>query len=345
MPARAVRRLLWLGALLAPVACADLLGLEPGVLHVAGGTAGSSADAGAGLAEAGNTGSGGSAAPMGGSTAGGGGGLGVAGTPSAGAGSDAGGASGAPADVADGGEPNTGPCKNGTCTECPDGMRRVYSAEAYFYCIDVAEVTNEEYLAFSERYTSASVMASSACANNPSLVPDTDCSTALTDVPSRKLPVVCVDYCDAEAYCTIKGKRLCGRVGGSMNDPGDNVNAAASEWFAACTGPSMTVYPYGDAASADKCNSSGYAPADMGPRDLATMSECEGGFVGVYNMSGNVAEWEWSCSSSASNATCSTRGGSFKDGPYEVRCSGSISRSRHEASEEVGFRCCANLKN
>lgn len=347
MQARGLRRLSWLAVLLAPVACADLLGLEPGVLNVAGGGAGVSGVAGAKLVEAGTPGSGGSNAPAGGNSVGSAGSA-SAGTPGAdadGAGGAGGAGGGAPPDVADGGEPSTGPCKNGTCTECPEGMRRVYSNEAYFYCIDVGEVTNEDYLAFSERYTPASVIASSACANNTSLVPDTECSSALTDVPSRKLPVVCVDYCDAEAYCTMKGKRLCGRVGGTMNDPGDNVNAAASEWFAACTGPSMTVYPYGDAASANKCNSSGYAPADMGPRDLATLSECQGGFAGLYNMSGNVAEWEWSCSSSAANAPCSTRGGSFKDGPYEVRCSGSISRSRREASEEVGFRCCANLKN
>jgi formylglycine-generating enzyme required for sulfatase activity len=62
-------------------------------------------------------------------------------------------------------------------------------------------------------------------------------------------------------------------------------------------------------------------------------------------MSGNVAEWEWSCSSSASDTACSTRGGSYLDGPYEVRCAGSISLGRHEAAENVGFRCCANLKN
>ena len=164
-------------------------------------------------------------------------------------------------------------------------------------------------------------------------------------MPSRKLPVVSVDYCDAEAYCATQGKRLCGRVGGTLNDPGDNANAAASEWYAACSGPTETDYPYGDSASASKCNASGYAPSDMGPRDVTTMSECEGGYGGIFNMSGNVAEWEWSCSSSSSNATCSTRGGSFYDGPYEVRCSGTISRSRQDAADDVGFRCCASLKN
>jgi len=219
------------------------------------------------------------------------------------------------------------------------------SPELHYYCIDVAEVTNEEYLAFTKRYTTATVIGTAACASNASLVPDTACSTALTDIPSRKLPVVCVDYCDAEAYCTMQGTRLCGRMGGTMNDPGENVKASASEWYAACAGPTETTYPYGNSASATKCNASAYSPADMGPRDLATMSECEGGYAGIYNMSGNVAEWEWSCSSTSSNAYCSTRGGSFLDGPFEVTCSGSINMGRHEAAEHVGFRCCANLND
>lgn len=347
MSARRWRALLGAAVLVLP-ACANLLGLEPGVLD-AGGSSGVAGDqtGGVGAATAGSS-SGGVAGASGGteSVAGTVSNGGVASAGSANGGQDAGGGdatggSGLPG----GGEPSTGPCKYGTCTECPPGMKESRSSELYYYCIDAAEVTNEEYLAFTKRYTPETVIASTACANNPSLIPDTDCSTALTDVPSRKLPVVCVDYCDAEAYCAMQGKRLCGRVGGTMNDPGDNVNAAASEWYAACAGPQETAYPYGNAASASKCNASGYSPADMGPRDLATMSECEGGYAGIFNMSGNVAEWEWSCSSSSSNASCSTRGGSFQDGPYEVKCSGSINMGRHDAAATVGFRCCANLND
>lgn len=330
----------WL--LLAPLACADLLGLEPGVL-VQGGSGGSSAGGvnGDGPSSGGERAGldGGGSASSGASSLGG---VDAAGASQAEQGGT--GAAGAPT-LPEGGEPNTGPCRNGTCTECPIGMKQAYSKDAFFYCIDAAEVTNEEYLAFTERYTVKSVNASTACGNNATLVPDTDCSTALTDVPSRKLPVVCVDYCDAEAYCAMHGKRLCGRVGGSMNDPGDVADPAADEWYAACAGPGETLYPYGDAASASQCNGSGYDPADPGPRDLATLSDCEGGLPGLYNMSGNVAEWEWACSSSSATAACATRGGSFLDGPYELRCSGSISQSRLEASETVGFRCCANLKN
>lgn len=328
---------------LAPVACADLLGLEPGSLAQAG-NASMGASAGT---TGGETSSGGEHAgsESGGSvSAGGADAGGVAGA--VGQGSDQGGAAEAGAStLPDGGEPSTGPCKNGACTECPLGTKQAFSKDAFAYCIDAAEVTNEQYLAFTQRYTVEGVVPSTACSGNASLVPDTACSDALTDVPSRKLPVVCVDYCDAEAYCKMQGKRLCGRVGGAMNDPGDVVDPAADEWYAACAGPGETVYPYGSAASSSKCNGSGYAPADPGPRDQETLSECQGGLPGLYNMSGNVAEWEWACSSTAATAACSTRGGSYLDGPYELRCSGTGSMNRLEASKTVGFRCCANLKH
>lgn len=343
------RLVVLLGLALTPVACADLLGLEPGVLGSGlGGAAGSDVnDAGtAGKASAGGdatvagSGANGGSSVIGGADNGGessGGGT-SAGESTGGVGGDGDGT------TPDGGEPNNGPCNNGTCTVCPSDMQRVITAVSDFYCIDSAEVTNQQYLAFTKRYTVDTVIATTECEANASLVPDESCGGALTDVPSRDLPVVCVDFCDAQAYCMMRGRRLCGRVGGVMNNPGDDANATASEWYAACTGPNEYVYPYGDAASATACNGSGYAPSDMGPRDVETLASCQGGVHGVYNMSGNVSEWEWSCTSSKANAICSTRGGGFRDGPYELRCTGSIGVNRLDASDSLGFRCCADLR-
>jgi len=332
----------------AAVACADLLGLEPGVLGSgAGGVSGNDAnEAGragkasvGGDATAAGAGANGGASATGGSEQGG-----LSATGGASAGESPGGAGGdGEVTAPDGGEPNNGPCKNGTCTECPSDMQRVITAMSDFYCIDRAEVTNQQYLAFTERYTVDTVIATTECDGNTSLVPDESCGGALTDLPSRNLPVVCVDFCDAQAYCMMHGRRLCGRVGGVMNNPGDDANATASEWYAACTGPNEYIYPYGNTASASACNGSGYAPSNMGPRDVQTLASCQGGVNGVYNMSGNVSEWEWSCTSSKANAICSTRGGGFRDGPYELRCTGSIGVSRLDASDSLGFRCCADL--
>jgi formylglycine-generating enzyme len=326
---------------LAPLACADLLGLQPGML---GADAGASAVAGNGGIGSGSTGNGGTTSDSGTTSNGGSAGSSLPNAGNAGAdlgGADGGGAGGEPS-TPDGGEPNNGPCKNGICTRCADDMHRIISNAGDFYCIDDGEVTNADYLAFTQRYTVDTVIATTECGANTSLVPDTACSDALTDVPSKNLPVVCVDFCDAQAYCMMRGRRLCGRVGGVMNNPGDDANAIASEWYGACAGPDETTYPYGNSASATACNGSAYSPADMGPRDLATMSDCRG-TSGIYNLSGNVAEWEWSCSSSKANAICSTRGGSFKDGPYELRCTSSVGRNRLDFADDLGFRCCAGL--
>jgi formylglycine-generating enzyme len=327
-------RLCALGALLSsPLACADLLGLEAGVL----------ATGGSGSGQAGGEPVAGSEDGAGGNGAAGGGAV-LGGADLGGSAGEAGGtAGGAPHEPVGGGGNDT-PCVDGVCERCPADMVQSQSQDGVAYCIDIGEVTNQYYLAFTKQNSRENYFESPPeCAGNISFVPDEACGGALTDVPSRKLPVVCVDYCDAEAYCHVHGKRLCGRVGGTMNDPIDDVDAFASEWYAACAGPNEYLYPYGDVASASACNASGYAPSDMGPRDLETMTECEGGVPGLFNMSGNVAEWERSCSSTFGSAACSTRGGSFVDGPYEVRCAGAIAMQRLEASVSVGFRCCAGL--
>lgn len=337
---RGAMRVFALGLVLAsPLACADLLGLEPGVLARGGSGPSEAGEASQAGSPSSNGGTSQAGAGLGGADAGGSlTAAGEAGLPRGGSGS--GGAS----DLPVGGGGNDTPCVDGVCEACPADMIEAESQDGVSYCIDVGEVTNQYYLAFTKKNSRENYFESSpACAGNYTFVSEESCGGALTDVPSRKLPVVCVDYCDAEAYCHVHGKRLCGRVGGTMNNPADDVDPFASEWYAACAGPDETLYPYGEVASPSRCNASGYAPDDMGPRDLETMSECEGGIAGLFNMSGNVAEWEWSCTSASTSATCSTRGGSFKDGPYEARCAGAIGMQRLDVANDVGFRCCADL--
>ncbi len=337
-------------------ACADIAGIEPGHLHVddsidtggagahaggagkagtsgsTGSSAGSSGAAMAGANAEGGAGSGGSS----GASTGGAGSAGQTGG-AAGAGGALGGSSGAAPGGAGGmaGMAGTG----GASAPCPTGMIQSTSTQHFAYCIDATEVTNAQYLAFTKQHTPANTSQRAACSTNTTFVPASACGGApLTDVPSAEIPVVCVDWCDSEAFCSAQGKHLCGRVGGTANPQSDAANAAASEWYAACTGPSMA------AVSGNTCNDGAYDPNHPGPKAASQLPDCEGGLPGLFEMSGNVAEWENSCPSESSTALCNTRGGSFEDGPFELNCSSANTAKRLTASIGIGFRCCADSK-
>ena len=331
-------------------ACADIAGIEPGHLHVdaidgsgaggvmqagASGSAGSRAGGGgAALGGAGASGAGADAGGQAGASAGAAGNVGQAGGAS-GQGGATGGSSGSPQGGASAASGAGG--SGGASAPCPAGMIASASTQHYAYCIDATEVTNAQYLAFTQQHTPANTTQRAACSGNTTFVPASSCGGApLADVPSADIPVVCVDWCDSEAYCVSQGKHLCGRMGGTGNPQADAANAAASEWYAACTGPSMA------AVSGKTCNDGAYDPNHPGPKSASALPDCEGGLTGLFEMSGNVAEWENSCPSEAATALCNTRGGSFQDGPFELNCSSSNTAKRLTPSISIGIRCCAN---
>jgi formylglycine-generating enzyme required for sulfatase activity len=163
-----------------------------------------------------------------------------------------------------------------------------------------------------------------------------------------------VDWCDAKAYCAWAGKRLCGKIGGGANAPADFANAAKSEWFTACSHAGAYKFPYG--AQGDTYDGTACVGADQGavrPTAVPTAS-CQGGYDGVFDLSGNVSEWENSCAASTSfSDQCLYRGGSYLDldtgtSPTLLCNSGSaatpksVSKARSTRSKEIGFRCCAD---
>ena len=343
-----MRRTLFLA--LCVSACADLAGIERGHLHVDDAIGSSGAGAGGAAATGGSSGAragtGGAGSAAGGvNNAGAGTGsqagasAGSAGKAGQTGGSAGEGSGGAGSGGAAGGSAGTGGSggSGGASSPCPTGMLKSISTQNFVYCIDATEVTNAQYLAFTQQHTPANTAQRAACSTNSTFVPASACGGApIGDVPSADVPVVCVDWCDSEAYCVSQGKHLCGRVGGTQNPQSDAANAAASEWYAACIGPSMGT------VSGKTCNDGAYDPNHPGPKSASQLPDCEGGLPGLFEMSGNVAEWENSCPSESSTALCNTRGGSFQDGPFELNCSSANTAKRLTASISIGFRCCEN---
>jgi formylglycine-generating enzyme required for sulfatase activity len=124
--------------------------------------------------------------------------------------------------------------------------------------------------------------------------------------------------CDeAAAACQQADKRLC----------------EDSEWTAACQGATLSTYPYGDTYNPTVCNGSGHTAGV--PVPTGSMSLCEGGYAGLHDLSGNVAEW-----TAKSGGSCNARGGSFTSDATALRCDASFSAASTEYAFDVGFRCC-----
>ena len=209
------------------------------------------------------------------------------------------------------------------------------------YCIDSTEVTQGQYQTWLDTKPSTSGQIS-ACSGNTSFAP----SKNWTPASSPNYPVVGVDWCDAYAYCFGVGKRLCGKIGGGSNDTGDFANSSKSQWYAACTSNgayTSTGYPYGSTHKATYCNG---PDANMGATvAVGTMLQCQStvsGYAGVYDLSGNVFEWEDSCvGMSGSPNGCHVRGGAFDQGGDYLQCGGDYNWAGVWAFGDVGFRCCS----
>ena len=77
---------------------------------------------------------------------------------------------------------------------------------------------------------------------------------------------------------------------------------------------------------------------------VGTLSTCQSsvpGYRGVYDLSGNVWEWEDSCNGPGPSASCRIRGSAFLAGFIYLRCNGDYSRLRDFTGDATGFRCCS----
>jgi formylglycine-generating enzyme len=224
---------------------------------------------------------------------------------------------------------------------CPGGlgpaMARLDSS-----CVDVTEVTNAHYAAWLGASPDPGAQLA-FCQWNTDFAPAADWPAP----PSRQdQPVVNVDWCDAFAFCTAAGKRLCGRIGGGPVDfDGAWADAKSSQWMAACSNGGATDYPYGNGYDPAACNGKDYAhPGQLVA--AGSIASCRGAsapYAAVFDLSGNAAEWEDSCdATSGAGDACRRRGGSFGDKSAAALACGADSAARSSWGPTIGFRCCAD---
>jgi len=206
------------------------------------------------------------------------------------------------------------------------------------FSIDATEVTRAQY----EQWLATNPPVSDQpifCEWNTSFTPQCDWAPELRD----GRPVVCVDWCDASAYCKGLGRRLCGKIGGGSADYDEPNDPTSSQWFAACSAGGQNKYPYGDYPVVGMCQhrfSGGQYAAPVGSRTKCQSSVPE--YAGVYDLSGNVWEWEDACSGYDQDSNnCLLRGGGFIQYSFVEACDNPTSASRDRSRSDFGFRCCS----
>jgi formylglycine-generating enzyme required for sulfatase activity len=225
------------------------------------------------------------------------------------------------------------------------------------FCIDATEVTQTDYVAFLTAVGGdvAQTQQPPECAFNTELTRTGAGSNCPSFTTGNDLPVNCVDWCDAYAYCAWAGKRLCGKLadGGPL---AFDAEVTSDEWQFACSGGFTKAYPYGDSGQICACFIPEEWTAQMmcdyqsiiNPNykaPVASLPGCEGGFPGIFDMQGNAAEWTDRCQpgSGSGDELCVVRGGST----YSVNGSSWLScdnlqqtNARNDAGIDPGIRCC-----
>jgi hypothetical protein len=227
-------------------------------------------------------------------------------------------------------EPAVGACQCDSpgCGTCPT----VAMISVTGFQIDSIEVTNGQYAAFLAANPDVSEQVA-ACSSNLAFEPSQGWPGEIV------LPVTSVDWCDARAFCHWARKRLCGAVGGGPGSYDDFDHADTDQWQRACSGAGARAYPYGNTYDGATCNGADLAKAEKIPAGEVT---CQGAYPGLFDMSGNVWEWEDACQSDTSASLCRIRGGSYLNGAPNLRCDTDSSASRLDGHPTVGFRCCRN---
>ena len=206
------------------------------------------------------------------------------------------------------------------------------------FCIDSVEVTVDQYTRFLQFKAGEVTGQPSSCSWNTSFVP-----AGWPEVPGNA-PVTGTNWCMAYTFCEWAGKRLCGAPDAGAADPNRWGESSQSQWFKACSrnNDGLHTYPYGNTYDPTACNGTDF---DAG-KALPSLASCEGPYSGLFDMSGNVLEWEDSClvpdgGTPGAGDFCHTRGGAFGDNAGGLQCNAGVLFTRGSMAGNVGFRCCS----
>jgi len=193
------------------------------------------------------------------------------------------------------------------------------------FWIDRTEVTVGAYRACVDAGTCARPVRASA--------------TCTFDVGEPDVPVSCVRWRDADAYCRFAGKRL----------------PTEREWEFAARGNIATSFPWGSLAvcanAATLVNDQSGKSCAPGPSRVGSHPGGASVF-GVQDLSGNVEEWttDWYVESLApgpaprAGAAHVLRGGGWLSPPSMSRTTSRNWGSALEAGPNVGFRCARDAE-
>lgn len=192
--------------------------------------------------------------------------------------------------------------------------------------IDRTEVTKKQYNAWLATNPTTNDTPE-YCSWNDDYMPS--CEWPPEEINNQQ-PVVCIDWCDAYAYCKSMGKRLCGNVKGVESDY-SAFSSPSSQWYKTC----IKGTPENDGII---CN--GWKSGTRKAADVTTFQSCKTS-NDVYDLIGNVWEWEDSCEvTSGARDKCRLRGGSFMSADRYLSCNIDGGDSRDARSSDYGFRCC-----